>query len=113
MQNSIILTPGAITEVKNIKDSQNLGSETFLRIGILGGGCSGMQYSLGFDSEFDPKVDVKYDYDDNISLVTAKKFDLHLEGTEIDFVETPYSKGFAIENPNFPKSSGCPGCGGH
>lgn len=112
MQNSIILTPEAITEVRNIKASQELGPETFLRVGILGGGCSGMQYSLGFDTEFDPKVDVRYDYGD-ISLVTAKKYDLHLEGTEISFVETPYSKGFSIDNPNFPKTSGCPGCGGH
>ena len=112
MKNSINITPEAITEVHSIMAAQNLGQETMLRIGILGGGCSGMQYSLGFDTLFDPKIDVQYDYGD-FKLVTAKKYDLYFEGTEIAYVETPYSKGFTIENPNFPKTAGCPGCGGH
>ena len=112
MKQSIIITPTAVTEVHNIMTSQNLEPATVLRIGILGGGCSGMQYSLGFDTQFDPKVDVQYDFGD-VKLVTAKKFDLYFGGTEIDYVETPYSKGFSIENPNFPKTAGCPGCGGH
>ncbi len=109
---SILLSPTAITEVKNVKDAQNLSPETLLRIGILGGGCSGLQYSLGFDEQFDPKIDVKYDFD-GVSLVTHKKYDLHLDGTEIDFVDTPMSRGFTIENPNYPSTGGCPGCGGH
>ncbi|MGL6194985.1 MAG: HesB/IscA family protein [Thermoguttaceae bacterium] len=108
---SIILTPKAVEEVQKVKDAQNLGPETQLRISILGGGCSGMQYSLGFDSQFDPKIDIKYDFGD-VSVMTAKKYDLHLEGTQIDFVETPYSTGFSIENPNYPRSAGCAGCGG-
>ena len=112
MKNSINITPEAVTEVHSIMTAQELGPETMLRIGILGGGCSGMQYSLGFDTLFDPKVDVQYDYGD-FKLVTAKKYDLYFEGTEIAYVETPYSKGFTIENPNFPKTAGCPGCGGH
>ena len=111
MNSSINLTPAAIDEVRTVMSSQELEPGTMLRIGILGGGCRGMQYSLGFDTVFDPKVDVQYDYGD-VKLVTAKKFDLYFEGTEIDYTETPYSKGFSIENPNFPKSLGCPGCGG-
>ena len=109
---SINITPTAIEEIKNIIKGQELGPETLLRIGIIGGGCSGMQYSLGFDTQFDSTKDVKYDFG-NVRLVTAKKYDLYFEGTEIDYVEAPYSKGFAIENPNFPKTAGCPGCGGH
>ena len=111
MKFSINLTPAAVTEVRNVMTAQNLDPEAMLRIGILGGGCSGMQYSLGFDTQYDPKVDVRYDYGD-VKLVTAKKYDLYFEGTDIDYVETEYSKGFSIENPNFPKSLGCPGCGG-
>ena len=109
---SIIVSPTAIEEIKNVIKSQELGPETLLRIGIIGGGCSGMQYSLGFDTQFDSAKDVKYDFGD-VQLVTAKKYDLYFEGTEIDYVKTPYSNGFAIENPNFPKTAGCPGCGGH
>ncbi len=109
---SITMSSAAVGEVKTIKSAQNLGDETFLRISILGGGCSGMQYALNFDTEFNPEVDAHYDFD-GVRLATMKKFDPHFDGTDIDFVDLPYGKGFTIENPNFPKSAGCPGCGGH
>lgn len=109
---SLLMTPAATQEVKRIIAAQELEDGTVLRITILGGGCSGMQYSLGFDTYFDPSVDTRYEYD-GVSLVTQKKYDLHFEGTEIDFIDTPAGRGFSIENPNFPKGGGCPGCGGH
>ena len=107
---SISVTPAAVSEVRRVKASQNLGSETFLRISILGGGCSGMQYALNFDTQFDGLIDTKYDFD-GVILATAKKFDPHFDGTEIDFVDGVTGRGFAIDNPNFPKGAGCPGCG--
>lgn len=109
---SIVLTPKAIAEVKKIKESQGLGSETILRMVIAGGGCSGMQYALGFDTVYDPRLDAHYD-NDGVELVTRKEFDLFLDGTEISFLDTETAKGFAIDNPNFPSGGGCPGCGGH
>ncbi len=109
---SITMTPAAREEIQKIKDAQNLGEETFLRILILGGGCSGMQYSLRFDTNFDPAKDTCYEFN-GVSLATQKKFDPHFNGTEIDFVSSAFGQGFAIENPNFPKTAGCPGCGGH
>ena len=107
---SIVITPAAVNEVNRIKASQNLGSDTFLRIAILGGGCSGMHYALNFDTVFDSTNDTKYDFND-IMLATQKKFDPHFDGTEIDFVDSPTGSGFVIENPNFPRSAGCAGCG--
>ena len=107
---SISITPSAISEVKRIKISQNLGNETFLRIGILGGGCSGMQYALNFDTVFDAAVDTKYDVD-GVMLATQKKFDPHFDGTEIGYVDSPTGGGFVIDNPNFPKFTGCAHCG--
>ena len=109
---SIILTEPAVGEVKKILAEKELGTDTFLRMSIMGGGCSGLQYSLGFDTEFDPKADVKFDQTDGVSVVTQKKFDLHLDGTEIDYLDSPTARGFSIENPNYPKGAGCPGCGG-
>jgi len=109
---SISITPAAVSEVKRVKETQNLGSDTFLRISILGGGCSGMHYALSFDTAFDTAVDTKYDFDD-VLLATQRKFDPHFDGTEIDFVDSPAGRGFVIENPNFPKSAGCVGCGKH
>lgn len=109
---SITLTSAAAQEVKSIIAAQSLGEDTCLRLKILGGGCSGMQYSLGFDTEYDPKIDAKYETD-GVVLLTEKKFDLHLDGTEIDFLNTDEARGFSIENPNIPQGAGCPGCGGH
>jgi iron-sulfur cluster assembly protein len=107
---AISITLAAAEEVRRIKMEQNLGSETFLRISILGGGCSGMHYTLSFDTAFDSAVDTKYDFS-GIMLATQKKFDPHFEGTEIDFVDSPTGRGFVIENPNFPKFAGCAHCG--
>jgi iron-sulfur cluster assembly protein len=107
---TISITSAAQDEVKRIKISQNLGDETFLRISILGGGCSGMQYALNFDTAFDVAVDTKYDFN-GVTLATQKKFDPHFDGTEIDFVDFPTGRGFVIENPNFPKFAGCAHCG--
>ena len=107
---SISITPKAVNEVKRIMASQNVASDTFLRISILGGGCRGMQYALNFDTVFDTAVDTKYNIDDVI-LATQRKFDPHFDGTEIDFVDAPEGCGFVIENPNFPKFAGCAHCG--
>lgn len=109
---TITMTEAATGEVKNIKELQQLGDETFLRISILGGGCSGMQYALNFDDAFDDLSDTKYEFD-GVSLATKKKFDPHFDGTLVDFIDGPASRGFMIDNPNFPKGGGCPGCGGH
>lgn len=109
---AIILTPSAVSEVKKIQEAQDLGPENQIRMIIVGGGCSGMQYSLGFDTEYDPLVDIRYDID-GVLVVTRKEFDLFLDGTEISFVDTPAAKGFAIDNPNFPAGAGCAGCGAH
>jgi len=107
---TISVTSLAQDEVKRIKTSQDLGDDTFLRISILGGGCSGMQYALSFDTAFDVAVDTKYDFN-GITLATQRKFDPHFDGTEIDFVDSPTGRGFVIENPNFPKFAGCAHCG--
>jgi iron-sulfur cluster assembly protein len=109
---AIILTESAVKEIKKVKVAQSLDADNCIRLAIVGGGCSGMQYSLGFDKEYDPATDMIYDCD-GIKVVARKEFDLFLDGTEISFVDTPTAKGFAIDNPNFPAGAGCSGCGGH
>ena len=102
-----------MSEIKKIMAERELVPETFLRMSILGGGCSGLQYSLGFDAGFDPKTDVRFEQNDGVFVVTEKKYDLHLDGTEIDYLDTPTARGFSIDNPNYPKGAGCAGCGGY
>jgi iron-sulfur cluster assembly protein len=109
---SITLTETAAAEVKRVMESQKIEPSTMLRMSVAGGGCAGLQYGLGFDAEFDPKIDAKYE-NHGITLVARKKMALHLDGTVIDFQEGPMGRGFAIDNPSIPRTGGCPGCGHH
>ena len=107
---AVILTEEAAGEIKQIFESQKAEEGTFVRVGVAGGGCAGLQYSLSFDTKFDPEVDAAFDFH-GVKVATRKKFALHLDGTTIDFKDGPMGRGFTINNPNYV--SGCPGCGGH
>jgi iron-sulfur cluster assembly protein len=95
---SVMLTEKAASEVKKIITDQKLDPATVLRIGVAGGGCSGFQYSLGFDTAFDPKIDTKTEQH-GIPVVVDKKSDLFHEGID--------KRGFTFNNPNAKKSCGC------
>jgi iron-sulfur cluster assembly protein len=110
---TIKMTVAATDAIKKfIASSEDFDKNSFLRISILGGGCSGMQYALHFDSKFDEAVDTKYECD-GVILATERKFAPHLDGTEIGYVDSGYGNGYTINNPNFAKAQGCPGCGCH
>ena len=109
---AITLTETAAGEIKRYMETQKLDDGTVLRVAVAGGGCSGLQYSLGFESSFDPTVDATCPQH-GVTLVISKKMALHLDGTTIDFQEGPMGRGFSIENPNIPRGGGCPGCGHH
>ncbi len=109
---AITITEAAAGEIKRHMEAENIGPESVLRLGIAGGGCAGLQYSLGIEKDFDPKLDARFEQH-GVPLVTAKKMALHLDGTTIDFQSGPMGGGFAIDNPNVPRGGGCPGCGHH
>jgi len=109
---AIVLTEAAAGEIRRHIEEQQIEADSMLRIGVAGGGCSGLQYSLGFEKQFDPTIDAKYTQH-GVSLVTTKKMALHLDGTVIDFQDGPMGRGFSIDNPNVPRGGGCPGCGHH
>jgi iron-sulfur cluster assembly accessory protein len=103
---SVMLTEKAASEVKKIIAEQNYPSSTVLRVGVAGGGCSGFQYSLGFDQEWDPKADSRSEQH-GVAVVVDKKSDLFLDGTTLDFHEGIDKRGFTFNNPNAKKSCGC------
>jgi iron-sulfur cluster assembly protein len=104
---AITLTERAATEVKRIISEQKLDQEqTFLRVGVTAGGCSGFSYSLGFDKAFDEKMDSK-SVQHHVPVVVDKKSALYLDGTSIDFYEGLEKRGFTFDNPNVVKSCGC------
>jgi len=109
---AIILTETAAGEIKRYMADQKVDEGAVLRMGVAGGGCSGFQYSLGFETDYNPAVDARYEQH-GVSIVTTKKMALFLDGAKVDFLDGPMGRGFSIDNPNVPRGGGCPGCGGH
>jgi iron-sulfur cluster assembly protein len=103
---AVMLSEKAANEVKRILDEQKFEAETLLRVGVAGGGCSGFQYSLGFDKNYDAKVDSKFE-SHGVTVVVDKKSALFLDGTTVDFYDGLEKRGFTFENPNATKTCGC------
>lgn len=103
---SIILTEAAATEVNRIIEEQNLEELKYVRIGVVGGGCSGFQYDFNFTDKFDSRVDIMQEQH-GVSVVVDKKSDLFLDGTTVDFYSGLDKRGFMFDNPNAVKSCGC------
>ena len=103
---AITLTERAANEVKRVKEEQKLEAELFLRIGVAGGGCSGFNYTLGFDNNYDAKKDSKYNFH-GVDVVVDKKSSLYLDGTTVDWYESIERRGFTFDNPNAVKTCGC------
>jgi iron-sulfur cluster assembly protein len=103
---ALTLTEKAAAEVKRVQDEQKLDEEMFLRVGVAGGGCSGFNYTLGFDRAFDETKDTKYDCF-GVQVVVDKKSSLYLDGTTIDWFDSIEKRGFTFDNPNAVKSCGC------
>jgi iron-sulfur cluster assembly protein len=102
---AIALSEKAAGEVKRILEEQSLGTETVLRVGVQGGGCSGFAYSLNFDTQVSERDRVAEFF--GVKLAVDKKFDPYLEGTVIDFYDGLEKRGFVFNNPNVVKSCGC------
>ncbi len=100
----LTLTDAAIQQVKKLQEDQDL-EEYALRVGIQGGGCSGLSYTLGFDSEIKEK-DKVLDIDD-IKVVVDMKSLLYLGGTTLTYEDSMLGGGFRFENPNAKRTCGC------
>jgi len=80
-------------------------SSYFLRVGVVGGGCSGLSYKLDFDNEVKP-MDQVFE-DKGVKIVTDLKSFLYLVNTELEFSDGLNGKGFHFSNPNASRSCGC------
>jgi iron-sulfur cluster assembly protein len=99
------LSEAATKQVKEMKQKQNLPDTVFLRMGVKGGGCSGMSYMLEFDTEMGPH-DKEFEID-GVKVVVDKKSYLYLNGTTLDYVTQGLTGGFTFVNPNAKSSCGC------
>jgi iron-sulfur cluster assembly accessory protein len=100
----VTLTESAATKVKELMAEEPAGEATVLRVAVQGGGCSGFEYALGFDSgaqEGDHEIDAF-----GVPVVVDPFSAPYLQGTEIDFLDG-LQGGFAINNPNVSSACGC------
>ena len=102
----IQLTEKAVTEIKRLKHSDPSAANAHLRVQVVGGGCSGMSYKLGFDSEPLTEKDKTFEKD-GVMLIVDQKSYLFLQGTELDFSDGLNGKGFVFNNPNAKRTCGC------
>ena len=105
VQADIDITERAIKQVKQIKEENSIPSDYALRIGVKGGGCSGMTYQLGFDG--DVKDGDTIIEKEGIKLIVDGKSLFYLSGTILDFSAGLNGKGFVFNNPNATKTCGC------
>ena len=104
----ITLTDKAVKEVKRVMEDLPEATNTFLRVGVAGGGCSGFEYKLGFveEEEYSETAFNKYEQD-GLTVIVEKKAELFIDGTTIDWIDDLSKRGFAFNNPNATRSCGC------
>ena len=100
----VSFTLGAVKELLKLKDQQELGDDFGLRVGVEGGGCSGMTYVLGFYQKKDG--DQEY-FIDGVKVYMHKAHGLYLAGMQIDFQDGLNARGFTFNNPNAASTCGC------
>lgn len=101
----ISLTETARQQIKKIMSENNVPETYGLRVGVKGGGCSGLTYTLGFDAE-SKEGDTILELN-NVKLFVDGKSLFYLTGTELDFSSGLNGKGFLFKNPNATKTCGC------
>jgi len=100
----VVLTPTAVSKVKEIMAQQN-PVPAGLRIGVVGCGCSGFSYSMSFENA-PGMMDKIYNFDDLKVYVDATSA-MYLNGCIVDYMETLEAAGFKFENPNVKSTCGC------
>lgn len=100
----VVLTPQAAAKVREIMATQD-PLPAGLRIGVVGGGCSGFQYSMSFENQAG-MMDKVFKFDDIKVFVDATSA-MYLNGCVVDYVETLEAAGFKFENPNVKSTCGC------
>jgi iron-sulfur cluster assembly protein len=105
IDSEITITDKAVKEIKRIMDENKITQEFGLRIGVKGGGCSGLTYTLGFDAE--TREGDSIIEQEGVKLFVDGKSLFYLSGTQLDFSDGLNGKGFIFNNPNATKSCGC------
>jgi len=104
VNNPVKLSGSAVNEIKRLMSLPDCLPGTFLRVGVKGGGCSGMSYVLGFDQKLEE--DEIYEID-GIPVIMNPAHGLYLFGMEVDYQDGLNARGFVFKNPNASSTCGC------
>jgi len=102
----ITLTPVAVSKVKEIMGQQD-PAPAGLRLGVMGGGCSGFSYAMTFEGSGDGMGMDKVFQFDGLKVFVDQASLLYLDSTEVDYVESLEGSGFKFSNPNVKSTCGC------
>jgi len=106
----IVLTEKAAGEVKRIiaeqQQTPNAPEKIYLRMRVVGGGCSGFQHKLDLDPVVNPKLDETFEMH-GVPVAIDKRSLMYLSGVTVDFHDEINKRGFSISNPNAKTTCGC------
>ena len=105
MNEEISLTPKAADQVRKLRAENNIPEAHGLRLGVKGGGCSGLSYVLAFDEK--PRENDKIMEIHGVTVFVDPKSLFYLSGTVLDFSDGLNGKGFVFNNPQAAKTCGC------
>ncbi|MDB5202879.1 MAG: iron-sulfur cluster assembly accessory protein [Ferruginibacter sp.] len=97
-------TASAVSEIKRLMNEPGFDSAKILRVGVKGGGCSGMTYVLDFDHKTDK--DEQYEIE-GVPVIIEKAHGIYLMGMEVNWEGGLNSRGFTFNNPNASSTCGC------
>lgn len=106
---SISISERAAKRIEEIRQKDDIDENIPLRVGVVGGGCSGLTYELQFDENFDPNADTKDQVfeDSGLKIVVDMRSFLYLAGTQLDYSDGLDGKGFHFANPNASRTCSC------
>src|SRR5215467_6992742 len=100
----VTFTQGAIKEVRRLMNEEGFDRSKFLRVGVKGGGCSGLSYVLGFDDK--QADDTEFEFEGQ-PFIMNRSHAIYLMGMQIDWANGLNARGFTFNNPNASKTCGC------
>jgi iron-sulfur cluster assembly accessory protein len=104
IETPVNFTERAIAEIGRLMNEEGFDTAKQLRIGVKGGGCSGLSYILGFDEKQDADEDYEFE---GLPFIMNKAHGIYLMGMQIDWQDGLNARGFTFNNPNASKTCGC------
>ena len=103
----ITISERAVNRIEEIRTLQNISKDTFLKVGVVSGGCSGLTYEIDFDNVAEPQESDKVFELNGINILVDMRSFLYLAGTELDYADGLEGEGFHFRNPNASRTCSC------